>query len=133
LIRKDDDGRLTEVDSKALRREAGVLKLYIENADTSEVENFSYRTKLLPLVEMALEGALRFPAMQQPYNIRLMMEGLEPKLPKAIEESYYLFLNRIQGSPRLSSESVLKVGRYVPGASEEVIDGVRYEWVEFED
>ncbi len=133
LILKDANGRLTQVDPKALRREAQALQSYIQNADPSESERFSYQSKLAPLVERALSGSLRFPHMETPYNLRLMMEGLEPELPKSIQEIYFQFLNRIQGSTDLSSTSVKTHGRYVPGASEEIKDGKRYEWVEFED
>lgn len=133
LVQKDDSGRLTEVDPKALRREAEALRNYIQNADASEVKKFSYQSKLLPLIDQALAGSLKFPHMDTPYNLRLMMEGLESELPDAIQDMYFQFLNRIQGSPNLSSASVTIHGRYVPGASEEIRDGRRYEWVEFED
>ncbi len=62
-----------------------------------------------------------------------MMEGIEPELPSAIEELYYKFLLRIKGETSLSSASVKDFGEYVPGASEVIIDGQRYEWVDFED
>jgi hypothetical protein len=133
LVRKDKNGRLTEVDPKALQREAEALQIYIQNADLFEVHKFGYQSKLLPLVNEALAGSLKFPYMDSPYNLRLMMEGLEPELPDTIQDMYFQFMSRIHGSPDLSSASVITHGRYVPGASEEIINGDRYEWVEFED
>jgi hypothetical protein len=133
LIRKDEDGRLTEIDLKALRREGEALLSYIQHADPLEVKEFSYQSKLLPFINKMLVGSLKFPCMDEPYNVWLMMDGLEPELPEKIREMYFRFINRIQGAPHLSSASVIKYGHYVSGACEEIRDGDRYEWVEFED
>jgi hypothetical protein len=133
LVLKDSDGRLTEVDSKALIREAIALRTYIENANPSEEKLFSYRSKLLPIVNAAIGGAITFPYMKIPCNFKSMMEGIEPELPTAIEEVYFQFINRIQGSPTLSSASFIESGKYEPGKSEQIIEGKRYEWVYFED
>lgn len=133
LIRKDEDGRLTEIDLKALRREGEALLNYIQHADPLEVKEFSYQSKLRPFINKMLVGTLKFPCMEEPYNIWLMMDGLEPELPEKIREMYFRFINRLQGAPHLSSVSVIKYGHYVQGASEEIKDGIHYEWVEFED
>lgn len=133
LVKKSSDGRLLEVDTKALHREALELKAKIEIASDEEQRKLDYRRKMLPLIDAALNGYLVFPYMHSPYNLREMMEGMAPELPGRVEELYFRFLNRIQGSPNLSSYSVVVHGHYVPGASEEIIGGERYEWVIFED
>ncbi len=135
LVRKNKDGWLTEVDPKALRREALALKAYIEAASRKEEKQFRYRERLLPLVEAALSGALQIPFKgDKPYNSRMMMEGLEPWLPEGISELYFGFMIRIAGTAHISAPSYLKTGNimdYVPDIVEK--DGERYEWVEFED
>jgi len=133
LVKKDMHGRLLEIDSMALFREALALKNYIENAPVDEDKRFSYQVKLIPLINAALKGSLNFPFLDSPYDLRRIMEGYDPELPAVIQELYFVFMNRIQGSPALSSVSVVEQGHYVPGASEEVIGGERYEWVIFED
>jgi len=133
LVLKDQDGRLTEVDTKALRREALALKVYIENATYEEEQLYNYKTRLLPLVLEALNGTLNFPHKGHPYNIRYMMEGIEPELPLTLDDAYYAFMARIHGNVSFSSASLKDFGEYIPGASEVVIDGQRYEWVDFED
>ena len=87
----------------------------------------------MPFINNMLVEILDFPCMDEPYNVWLMMGGLEPELPEGIREIYFRFINRVRGEPSLSSASVIEYGQYVPGASEEIKDGDRYEWVEFED
>jgi hypothetical protein len=124
---------LLEVDFNALCREALALKNYIENAPADEEKRFYFQRKLVPLINAALRGALVFPFLDSPYDLRRIVEGYDPELPAGIQELYFVFVNRIQGSPALSSMSVVEQGHYVPGASEEVIGGERYEWVIFEE
>jgi len=130
-VRKDHDGALTEIDSKALRREAMALRAYIEQASSEEEAIFRYRVKLLPLVEGAMNGTLAIPHKGDPYNLRFIMEGMEPDLPEGIQDLYFQFLSRIKGRASVSSTSVDENGRYIPDEVE--INGQRYEWVEFED
>jgi asparagine synthetase A len=70
LVKKNLDGRLLEIDTKALRREAAELKAKIEIASDEEQRKFDYRRKLLPLIDAALNGTLVFPYMHSPYNLR---------------------------------------------------------------
>ncbi len=128
-------GALTEVDPKALRREALALKTCIESAPRKEEKQFQYRQKLLPLVEAALNGTLQIPLKGDgPYPVRWMEEGFEPWLPEPLSEMYFTFLGRVRGVAHLSAPSYLKthdIMDYVPEIVEK--DGQRYEWVEFED
>jgi len=132
LVRLDENCWLTEVDPKALRREAEALQAYILQAPTGEAREFKYHEKLLPLIEAALDGTLPIPYKgDEPYNGRLILDGLQPNLPNNASSLYSRFLLRIKGSARLSSKSVDAEGYYIP--DEVMIDGQRYEWVEFED
>lgn len=133
LVKKDENGRLTEVDVKAMRREALALQRYIDEAPAAEKAEFKYHEWLQPVIDAALDGTLRIPYMHQPYNFRLMDEGLLPWLPEQFLERYVRFLARIEGAVELSSCSTIEGGGYIPRASEEIIDGDRYEWVIFED
>jgi len=133
LVLKDQDGWLTEVDLKALRTEALTIKKYIENVTENEELVFNYKTRLLPLVLKALNGTLHFPYKGHPYNIRYMMEGIDPELPPELSNAYHAFMLRIHGDIGCSSASIKDFGEYIPGVSEVIIDGQRYEWVDFED
>ncbi len=100
LVLLDKDGALTEIDRKALRREALALKAYINQAPFAEAYQFDYRGKLLPLVEAALNGTVKVLYKESgPYNTLLMREGLEPPLPPEAHKRYVDFLLRIQGNP----------------------------------
>ena len=133
LVKKDKNGRLQEIDKKALNREALALKKYIEHAPADEVQQFSYSAKLIPVVDAAIGGSLEIPFTDSPYNLHLIIEDIEQDLPNGIQELYFQFMNRIQGSPALSSMSVIEHGHHIPGACEEIINGERFEWVMFED
>ncbi len=133
LVLLDEDGWLTEVDPKALRREALELKEYIDNAPLIEEQQFHYKTKLLPLVNSALDGFLKIPYKDEPYNIRLIIDGLELDLPLGIQDLYFRFLTRIKGAPPAYPPNTLvgEDGRFVPDKTD--ANGKRYRWVEFED
>lgn len=66
LVLLNTDGALTEVDQKAQRREALALKAYIDSATDDEGRTYSYKVRLLPIVNKALEGTLRFPFHDEP-------------------------------------------------------------------
>ena len=121
-----------EIDQVALQREARSILAYIESASPEEEALYSYNVKLRPLLEASIQGNLEVPNTTEPYNLRLIMEGLEPDLPIGLEEMYFQFMCRIQGSPSLSSASIKQFGHYVPGAAEEIVNGIRFEWVNFE-
>jgi hypothetical protein len=91
LVKKNSDGRLLEVDSKALRREALELQGLIESASDEEQRQFGYRKILLPLIDTVLNSNVVFPYMHSPYNLREMMEGMAPELPGRVEELYFRF------------------------------------------
>lgn len=55
LVKLDAGGWLTEIDLKAMRREALALQAYIEAAPEGEEKLFQYRKKVLPSVCAALE------------------------------------------------------------------------------
>lgn len=133
LILLDKDGSLTEVDPKALHREALELKAYIDSTTPEEARQFGYKTKLLPLVDSALNGTLKIPYKGEPYNIRLIMEGLEPELPSEARRRYVAFLLRIQGDPPPYPLGwpIGEDGRFVPDLTD--ANGNRYRWIEFED
>lgn len=135
LVKLDSEGWLTEIDRKALHREALALKAYIEASPAAEEKIFRYRDKVLPLVKAALMNMLEVPYKgDDPYSWRLMLEGVTPVIPNGFSDHYSKFLTRIRGSPMMSAPSFLRSGKasdYVPEVEE--IDGYRYEWVEFED
>lgn len=133
LVKKTDDGWLTEIDEKAMRREALLLRQCINEASASEKAEFNYDEWLRPVLKAALDGTIQIPYRGQPYNIYMMMDGMLPRLPKRVESLYFAFLSRIKGTPELSSCSTLEGGKYDPGASQVIIDGEKYEWVIFED
>lgn len=133
LVKKDSSGRLTEVDTKAMRREAQVLQQYIDEASESDRVKFRYREWLQPLLDPAVDGTLQIPYSGEPYGFHQMLEGHLPWLPNDFLMIYARFLKRIQGSADLSSCSTLDTGTYISGASEEVINGERFEWVVFEE
>jgi hypothetical protein len=129
LVLTDKGGWLTEVDPKALRREALALKAYIDSAPKQEEKLFQYRKRLLPLVEAALSGGVQFPFKgDKPYSSRWIGEGFEPELPPVLAELYYRFMNRIRGN---STCGLKDIKDYKPELVEK--DGQCYEWVEFED
>jgi hypothetical protein len=129
LVLLAPSGALTEVDPKALRREALALKAYVESVSKEEERLFQYHKKLLPLVDAALNGSVQIPFKgDDPYSAYLMMEGLLPELPKALQELYFVFVNRIRGS---SICGLKNINDYKPEFV--VKDGQRFEWVEFED
>jgi hypothetical protein len=135
LVRLDAGGWLTEIDMKAMHREARALQAYIQTASLDEELLFQYRSKVLPLICAALEGRLQIPYKgEAPYSWQLMFEGLAPKLTGDFSNLYSLFMNRIAGSSTLSALSVQQnddTADYVPDIIEK--DGWRYEWVNFED
>jgi hypothetical protein len=135
LVKLDANGWLTEIDQKALAREARALRAYIESAPTKEEEIFQYRIKVLPLVEAAISGALVLPYTgDDPYSWRLMLEDLTPMLTDAFRTVYSKFIVRIHGHPMPVAPSFRETGdalSYIPEIVEQ--DGDRYEWVEFED
>ncbi len=135
LVKLDPGGWLTEIDLKAMLREALALQAYIDAAPEGEERLFQYRRKVLPLVRVALDGTLPVPYKgDDPYSWQLMLEGLAPRLTEAFSQVYSRFMNRIAGSPTRSSPLVVQSGDssdYVPDVV--VRDGERYEWVEFED
>lgn len=135
LVKLDPGGWLTEIDLKAMRREALALQVYIDSAPQGEEKLFEYRRKVLPLVRAALEGTLPIPYKgDDPYSWRLMLEGLSPMLGEEFRAFYSAFMVRVGGSPVWSSPSYLRTGDssdYVPDVV--IKDGERYEWVEFED
>lgn len=133
LVKKTQDGRLTEIDLKAMRREATELLEYVTHAPIEERNEFDYDGWLLPVVESALNGTLPIPYMEDPYNIQYVLEGILPELPPQLKLPYFRFLARIQGSASVSSASTIERGSYEPGTAEVGIDGERYEWVVFED
>ncbi|MBX3659686.1 MAG: hypothetical protein KF740_14740 [Ramlibacter sp.] len=134
-MRLDDGGWLTEIDQRAMRREALALKSYIEAAPAQEERLFQYKEKVLPLVDAALSGSLQIPFKGQGgYSWRLMLEGLEPMLVQRFRELHSRFMNRIDGSAMWSAPSFLQTGNSEDYKPDIVMkDGVRYEWVEFED
>jgi hypothetical protein len=104
LILKDSDGWLTEVDFKAFRREALMLKAYIEKASCGEENLLNFRQELIPLVESALNGTLTIPFKGGAYSICWMMEGLKPWLPEPLGGAYFTFMGCYQRhSPYLST------------------------------
>lgn len=133
LVKKNKDGRLTEVDPKALRREALVLQDYIDTASAAEKAEFKYSDWLQPIIDAALEGTLPVPYLDQPYNFRFMEEGLLPWLPLEFQNLYGRFLGRARGDPTISSPATIEGRRYNRQEWEEIIDGERYEWVVFEN
>ena len=134
LVKLDPNLYLTEIDMKSMRREALALKAYIESAPQQEEELFQYKTKILPLVEAALNGSLQIPYRDEPYSWRLMLEGLAPMLLDEFLDPYAAFFNRIRGSAGCSDPAYLRTGKiadYHPEIIEK--DGEQYQWVEFED
>lgn len=129
----DANGWLTEIDVKAMRREAADLLRYIDEAPEAERERFQYDAWLRPLTNAALDGTLDIPYRENPYSFHLMNEGILPMLPNKLMGRYAQFFIRIKGDPTVSSCSVAETGSYEPSVSEVVIDGERYEWVIFED
>lgn len=135
LVKLDANGWLTEIDQKALAREAHALRTYIESAPAKEEEIFQYKNKVLPLVEAAISGTLMLPYKgEDPYSWRLMLEDLAPMLTDAFRTIYSAFIVRIHGHPMPVAPSYRETGdalKYIPAIVEK--DGDRYEWVEFED
>jgi len=135
LVKLDADGWLTEIDQKALAREARELCDYIESASTKEEQIFQYREKVLPLVHATISGKLTLPYKgEDPYSWRLMLENFAPMLNDAFREVYSKFIVRIHGHPMPVAPSFRETGdarNYVPEIVER--NGDRYEWVEFED
>lgn len=131
-VKLDKDGWLTEIDAKALRREALDLRAYIMNAPEEEEETFWYRGRLLPFVERALAGQVVLPFKgPAPYFLPAQFEGREPMMPSHAMTLYSRFMNRIRGSPSASATSRTENGLYKPNWRE--VHGERYEEVEFED
>ncbi|MDW5443185.1 hypothetical protein [Polaromonas sp. SM01] len=134
LVKLDPGGWLTEIDLKAMRREALTLRAYIEAASEGEARLFEYRRKVLPLIQAALDSTLPIPYKgDDPYSWSLMLEGLTPRLTEAFCHVYSRFMNRIAGS---STNSALSTGTENKSdwlSNVVVKDGERYKWVEFED
>lgn len=126
LVKLGKDGYLTEVDTKAMRREALVLQRYIDEAPEDERKLLRYDEWLRPVVDAAIHGSLPIPYTREPYNIHLMLEGVLPELPQPLLGPYARFVRRITGAARFSIISP-------SDGQEEVIDGERYQWVTFED
>lgn len=61
------------------------------------------------------------------------MEGLEPDLPEMAKQFYSPFMTRIIGFASLSSALAKGNRSYDEKAGEVIIDGKRYEWVDFEN
>jgi len=133
LVMLDKDGYLTEVDPKALLREALTLRAYIESASNAEEAIFKYKEKLLPLVNAAINNKLLVPYKGSPYETRLIQEGIEPDLPKGIKDHYFKFLARIKGRkvPYPPGTPIGPDGRFLPDKIDN--NGNSYRWVEFED
>lgn len=135
LIRCDPGGWLTEIDTKALRREAQTLAQYVAGAPKSERQLHRYDERVMPLVTAALDGTLQVPFKgPDPYPMRLIWEDLMPALPKTFNAAFFPFMLRISGSATRSDPTYLASGKiedYRPQIVEK--DGVQYQWVEFED
>ena len=134
LVKKRGEyGGLTEIDQKAMRREAQALIDYINSAPLEEEEKYGYKGRVIPVVKAALDGQLEIPYKGDVYNARFELEGWAPMLTEEFKKYYFPFLFRIQGKTSLSSHSVKLYGKYVPGACEEIHNGEYYEWCDFED
>lgn len=132
LVKLDRDGWLTEIDLRALQREAAALRAYVDAADARERQVFDYDTVLVPLIEGVLSGAVPIPYKgAAPYNRRLIDEGEAPELPAGLRPLYEPFLARISGFPPLAATVPPSAEAW--GALTEERDGQTYAWVDFED
>lgn len=133
LIKKNDDGRLLEIDRKALRREASALQHYIDTASAAEKAEFNYSDWLQPVIDAALEGTLPVPYTDEPYNFHFMQEDLLPWLTLSFQNVYGPFLARLRGDSVFSSPATLEGRTYNRDEWEVLRNGERFEWVAFED
>lgn len=131
LVLLDEDGWLTEVCPIALKRDALTLKALIDSASPQEAELLHYQDRLVPLIEMALNGTIEIPYKFQPYLYRLIDDGIEPEIPPRINEAYCQFMCRIEGADMMMLLS--PEDEDGPGLPKIFKDGKFYQWVEFED
>lgn len=119
LVEIDPNTGITkEFDQKAIRRSAQALKEYLLNLKTEDDE-YNLREKVLPILEDALTGNLKFPLDRQPLQFELT-EGLLPREYSRTSARFWVYAMGIGG---LGSELIQPIHK----------DGKAYAWMEFED
>ena len=141
LVKLDKNLRLTEIDWKATRRQAEMVRDYIADAPEAEQQKYQYDKKVMPLVNAFLEGSLEIPWLPNrettkfydPYPARFIMEGQAPDLVRSFKDVYYKFENMISADPSIFSLSTHESGEYIFGKYDVEKEGDLYEWCWFED
>jgi hypothetical protein len=141
LVKLDENLRLTEIDMKATRRQAEMVRDYIANAPEAERQKYEYDKKVMPLVNAFLDGSLEIPWLPMkettefadPYDAWFIMEGQAPQLVEAFGSVYYKFKNMIGASASEFSLSTHESGEYILEKYRVEKDGELYEWCWFED
>jgi len=121
LVKCDEYLRLTEIDMKATRRQAEIVRDYIANAPEAERQKYEYDKKLMPILNATLDGTLRIPwsphiidaQFADPYSARFIMEGWSPDLVESFENVYYKFIRMISGDSSEFSLSTHENGEYI--------------------
>jgi hypothetical protein len=141
FVKLDENLRLTEIDMKATRRQAEMVRDYIANAPEAERQKYEYDKKVMPLINAFLDGSLEIPWLPMrettqfgdPYPARFMMEGQAPWLVEAFENVYYKFTFMIGAESAVFSLSTHESGEYIFEKYRVEKNGELYEWCWFED
>lgn len=135
-VKLDENGYLTEIDWKAIRRIATELKQYVQNAPLDEVAKYQYHTRVLPLLEAIFNKTVKtpFPFQDQPYDVKYEIEGIFPKLVQTFSYMYSELICRLCAMPGVMSLSIHETGNFILDKDRETDeDGNVYELCWFED